>query len=243
MAAALSALPVRLPIAEVARPTTVPADHFAVRALASAYRIHTRWRGPVGLEAGYGIDDHLEVGIRLVQLVLAEASDPAGRLGSPRVYGRGRLELGPVELGALLDIELPLEGFRALDLGAFARAHLGPWAALDVAIDGGVRLPDPTQWPAATTVRLGVSPLERLSIAAAARWDSLDLSVAFEPALRAEGQLQLTLGETEDGPLWDLVAFARSPVLVGPEDGPGLEAGLRLVMWVPDSSPPDPFDF
>lgn len=248
MAAAAGADPdpaprVRLPMRVAERPTTVPADHFGVRFLGGLERgAGERWRGPLRAEAGYGVDDRLEVGVRLLRLVLADADDPMGGLLAPRVYGRVRVTLGPVEVGTLADLELPFEGFRAADLGGFARVHLGRWAAIDVEGESGVRTEPNLRWPGGLSARLVLSMADRLSLVGGARLDTEDLGEPKDGAARPLAGVVLTVGTRGAPPLTDIGLWGWGPPLAlgSAEPDPTARVELRIVLWFDDPNPPDP---
>lgn len=95
----------------------------------------------LGLGAGYGVTDELEVGALLLPLVLA----PDGDFGDIELYGRYRFLSGDVEVGGQLGVSIPTNTNFGLSAGLPVLFHLGA-----IRIDTGVELElifaDPTNF-------------------------------------------------------------------------------------------------
>ena len=232
---------VHLPLEAAARPTTLPRDQFAVR-FESRVTNTTRemWRVPIEAGAGYGVFDDLEVGLRLLRLRLTSADDSdEGGLEAPTAYVAGRVVFGRLELGALLDIELPLEGFRATDLVGFGRFHLGTIAHIDIRAQGGVRLEDATTWPGQVPAEVLVNVNPRLAFGGGIRVEWLDLGRFDQVTIRPTAKMSYTIGEVTNSPLWQLEAFfegAPNTEARSMEDIDQVSFGLRLVLFFDDPS-------
>ena len=213
--AAAPAARLRVPVARAARPTTLPQDEFAVRFEAGGVQnARGRWGAPLAAGAGYGVDDRLEVGIRLLDWVAGAAEDPRAGLFAPTAYGRARAATGPLEIGGGLAVQLPLEGFTAADVEAFSRLHFGARGALDLSIRAGGRFQASTRWPGRALAELSLSPARRFTASAGAELGAADLAAPPDRRrlwVRARGALTLTLGEPSQVPLWDLELRYRSP--------------------------------
>lgn len=230
---------IQLPLPAAARPLTLPADHFGIRFDGRLLRTEDHnWRGPLEAGAGYGVTDHIEVGLRLLRLTLVEAGDREGGLQSPAVYGAGRLVFGPAEIGGLAEVELPFSGFQAADVGGFFRLHGGRWSRLDL----GARLGGRFDSPARATL---TAPLEgllslgpRLAVGGGVAIESDDLFGITDLRLRPQGRLVVTLGDRQGVPLLDLEARFLGPAAQLRASPEALEfsAGLSVVLFFDDLS-------
>lgn len=202
---------VRLPLEAAARPLTVPFDHFGVTLSGSLFLgARDQWLAPLEAAAGYGLDSQLELGIRLLRVDITPAGDGGGLL-APTVYGIARAVLGPLELGGRLDLELPLQGFREVDLYGLGRLHLGRIARVDVDLGLGGRFGGSTTWPGAAAVRMVFSPLKRFGMGGGALVESSDLFGSTDLQLRPAGRLILTVGNRSSAPLVDLELRVTGP--------------------------------
>lgn len=239
---------VHVPLVAAARPTTLPKDQFEIRIQSQITNTEDDlWRVPMEARAGYGVFDDLELGIRLIRLSLNSADDTeSGGLIAPTVYAAGRTVIERMELGGLIDIELPLEGFRATDLEGFFRFHFGEYAHLDIRGRAGILYEDGiTTWPAQIPAELLANLTPRVALGLGTRIEWQDLGEIDLYSIRPKGRLLYTIGDVTKSPLWQLEAFLESSPTLQPDrsrrvgDIDQFSFGIRLVMFFDDPSNDD----
>ncbi|MEL6187905.1 MAG: hypothetical protein AAFU79_25050 [Myxococcota bacterium] len=235
-------------MAAAVRPATVPDDHFAVRFSGTLLTRPGQWSAPLVAGAGYGLTDNFEIGTALLRFTLAEAESGvpgADGLTAPTIYGAARLPLGPVELGGRAELELPLEGFRALSAGTFVRFHFGSVARVDLSAEAtlfydGVEV----SWPSVGDLGATFNLLERWALTGGLSFRSDDLGADLRAVPRV-GTL-VTLGQPSSPPLLDLEVALLFPAaaLTGPDFEEGWGGSLILTLFFDDPADgvgPDPF--
>lgn len=229
---------VDLPLATAARPTTLPKDLFGVYLDTRLRHQPPWWNLPLAVGAGYGVEDQLEVGIELIRLTFADGDDPEARdLTAPLVYGRGHVDLGPLELGGGVGLELPLSGFRALDGELFARLHFADLARLDLAGRLGGRFDDPTRALLDAEASATFSLHPRFALTVGGHLDSLRLFAETDLAVRPRAEAIFTVGDRNAPPLVDVALSFEGPAtrLEGDVEGrSSFEIGLSVVLFFDD---------
>lgn len=236
---------IHVPIEAAVRPTTLPADQFEIRIQSQVVNTETDlWRVPLEATAGYGVSDDVEIGIRLLRLRLTSAQDSdTGGLIPPSVFVKTRGVIERLEVGAFADLELPLEGFKAFDFGAFSRFHLGQVARIDLGFRIGLRYDeDQTTWPVQMPTELLINLSPFVAIAGGMRVEWFDIAEVDLISVRPTGRLLYVIGDCSQSPLWQLEAFIEGNPTRQPDpwvrtyDIEQLSVGLRLVMFFDDPS-------
>lgn len=236
----------RLPKAAALRPTTTPRDHFEVRFSAGVRAGDALpWEAPLGAGARYGLTDEVEIGLRLLRLTLAEASSGAGGLASPTALAAARLPLGPLEIGGLVEVDIPVDGFDLLDVGVFARLHVQSVARLDLGARMGGRFAEGTRFPLRAPAEVLFSLGDSLALGGGAVLASSDLAGEPDLWVQPTAQLLLTLGRLSAPPLVDVGLRFEGPSLrLRGEDRPiGLAGLVTLSLFFddPDTGQSDPW--
>lgn len=207
---AIARLRVRLPRPFVERPATVPGDHFEVR-FTGALRTDRdgNWSAPLAAGAGYGFNDDIELGVELLRLTLTPATNTEddGELLAPGVYGAGKLTLQNLDLGARLDVEVPLQGFRASDATLFGRLRIARRVRLDLAWKTGVFVREGrAEWPSQLPIDVAVQLTPDWALSAGGTFVSDDLWRSADLRFVSRTGLVWTVGNRRTPPLVDLKA-------------------------------------
>jgi hypothetical protein len=224
------------------RPGTLPEDHFEVRFSGAGAADGQRASGFLLAEADYGLSDVLQIGISLIRLRLVEAGRPDGGLEAPLLRGRARAVAGPLELGALASVGVPLEGFERIDAGGFAWLHVAGLARLELEAEVGARFENPTRVPLRVPARFVLGLGRRLALGGGARLEASHLGEG-DLQLCPTAELILTLGDLDHPPLWSISAAVEGPpvALRGADPGDEMLARLGLSLFFDDPGDADPW--
>lgn len=127
--------PQRLPLSFSRRPLTLTRSTLRLDAELAIAHLETTFLGVtassnsvgLGLGAGFGITEDLEVGATVIPLTLS----PDFKYNAPSVYGTYRFLRGDVEVGARLALTLPIDRDFGVSVGVPVLLHLGDAARLD----------------------------------------------------------------------------------------------------------------
>ncbi len=127
--------PQRLPLSFSRRPLTLTRSTLRLDAELAIAHFETSFLGVtassnsvgLGLGAGFGITEDLEVGATVLPLTLS----PDFKYNAPSVYGTYRFLRGDVEVGARLALTLPIDRDFGVNVGVPVLLHLGDTARLD----------------------------------------------------------------------------------------------------------------
>lgn len=139
--------PQRLPPSFSRRPLTLTRGTLRLDAELAIAHFETSFLGVtassnsvgLGLGAGFGITEDLEVGATVLPLTLS----PDFKYNAPSVYGTYRFLRGDVEVGARLALTLPIDRDFGVSVGVPVLLHIGETARLDTGAFVDLTFSDP----------------------------------------------------------------------------------------------------
>lgn len=212
----------RWPVAHAARPLTLSEGLFRLDFFVGGGLVD---RQDVAFQlvagTGYGVTDDLEVGIRLIDVIVSAAEGTG--LEAPVGYGQYRLWSGILEGAAAVDVLIPVEGQFAFGASLPMILSILDVVRLDVRPRvAAAQIPD---WTATWSVGadLSIQILDQWRIFGGGQITDT-FSGPFDPLLRPSGGTAVTFGSTSE-PDGDLELFVLGPAI--DLNGP-LEVGRNL---------------
>lgn len=194
------------------RPLSMPHDVFDIFFDGGLSQVAVRTVvASLGAGVRYGVDDHLEVGLRLIRLTLSDLPDTG--IDRPTAFAMYRLGGGIFEAAARLETELPTGGGGLqfwLQFPMLLRA--GPYVRLDLKPVISAQSGDTWQWGASAPLEVWGQLTQRLRVFAAVEVGSPDLRRADDLLLRPEAGLAWAFGRS--GPSFEVIARVSAPSVV-----------------------------
>ncbi len=191
------------------RPISIPKDVFDIVFDGGLTQVGVKSVvASLGAGMRYGLDDNMEIGLRLLRLTMSDLPDTG--IDRPTAFGMYRIGGGPFEVAARFETELPTGGGPLqfwLQFPTLVRA--GPYVRFDIspvvsAQSGGV-----WQWGGSVPLEVWGQLTDRLRIFAGAEVGSPDLRRADDLLLRAGGGLAWAFGAA--GPSFEVIARIAAP--------------------------------